>query len=108
MSDLREFLLARIEDEERLARDAASEGMPSRTGWQWWTSKADTTPGGEIIGPRGSVELSPSRALAECQTKRLLLDLSEHGCGDDYERVQKALALPYAGHQDYRRKWSLT
>lgn len=49
----------------------------------------------------------PTIALAECQAKRTLLELSEHGCGDDYERVQKALAATFADHPDYRERWRL-
>jgi len=47
----------------------------------------------------------PARVLAECEAKRLILALSEHGCGDDYERVQRALALPYADRPGYQQKW---
>jgi hypothetical protein len=36
---------------------------------------ADTTPGGEVLGPRGSVEAHPSRVLAECEAKRRIVEL---------------------------------
>jgi hypothetical protein len=128
--DLAEFLLARITDEESLARDAASEGNPHRSGWQLWTNKVDTTPGGEVLGPRGSVEAHPSRVLAECEAKRRIVELhaitvtedwinpidgpayrdDDHSCAicgwvrDACETV-KLLALPYADHPDYEEEW---
>jgi hypothetical protein len=123
MPDLIAFLLARIDDEEQLARDAASEGIPHRTGWQLWTSKIDTTPGGEPLGPRGSVEASPARVLAECETKRRIVDLwysakREASMGAEWpvkqffdgrqsiiEAALRALALPYADHADYQPEW---
>ena len=111
-----EFLLARITDEENLARDAASEGTPHRTGWQLWTSKVDTTPGGELLGPRGSVEASPVRVLAECEAKRAIMKLhsAEPGqhpdfCGHDLRELPcptlRLLALVYADHPDYLPEW---
>jgi hypothetical protein len=105
---LTEFLLARIGDEENLARDAASEGTPHRTGWQLWTSKVDTTPGGELLGPRGSVEASPARVLVECAAKRQIVDLadeiSRRTTSSAYwasSTLLHVLALPYADHPDY-------
>jgi hypothetical protein len=49
----------------------------------------------------------PARVLAEIEAKRRIVDLTEHGCGDDYQRVQRALALPYADHPDYDERWKL-
>lgn len=121
--DLTEFLLARIAQDEDLARDAASEGTPRRTGWQLWTSKISTTRGGEVLGPRGSVEASPARVLAECEAKRLAIEAAwydhesiegEWGSGQsmeqmsaegDYPEVVKALGLPFADHPSYQEEW---
>lgn len=112
MSDLTEFLLARISEDEATARaaffepdsewDDPIEGKD--TGWVKRES---------IVGDCGMdettaahmIKWSPARVLVECEAKRTLLFLSEHGCGDDYERVQRALALPYADHPDYLPKW---
>ena len=111
---LTEFLLARIADEEHLAHDAASEGTPHRTGWQLWTSKVDTTPGGELLGPRGSVEASPSRVLAECEAKRAAIRAAQverralernEGAIPGNLSVICALALPYSDHPDYLPEW---
>ena len=126
MTSLTEFLLARIADEERLAHDAASEGRPRRTGWQLWTSKVDTTPGGERLGPRGSVEASPARVLAECEAKSVVVRDLAMLMGDEWDtylesmeipdgefarrniakRALRALATVYASHADYRSEWA--
>ena len=86
---LTEFLLARIAEDEAMARhslDGELECLPSLT-----------TKRGDVL----YVGVNPARVLAECEAKREILALSEHGCGDDYQRVQHALAIPYADHPDY-------
>lgn len=109
---LTEFLLARIAQEEALAHDAASEGRAPRTGWQLWTNKKSTTPGGEVLGPRGTVEASPARVLAECEAKRRIVDTLSPlagGYGGDetvvYMDVLRTLASVYVDHPDYREEW---
>jgi hypothetical protein len=120
-----EFLLARIAEDEALARDAASEGSPPRTGWQLWTNKLSTTPGGERLGPRGTVEAHPNRVLAECEVKRWIVEL--HVCDPERGAIWdpactvdgygaavpddcptlRFLASVYADHPDYREEWRL-
>lgn len=95
-----EFLLARIDGEEMLARDAASEGSPRRTGWRLWTTKCDTTPCGETLGPRGTVEAHPARVLAECAAKRAIVDARHE---DD--TCIRILAAVYSDHPDYNKAW---
>lgn len=116
---LTDFLLARIADEEALARGVPdgvppSEGGTNRNGWQLHTSIKATVFDREI-GPRGSIEASPARVLAECEAKRRIVE--EHGGGADpcdahdasFETIPcdtlRALALPYADHSDFREEW---
>lgn len=116
------FLLDRIADEEDVARSAIdSGGTPSRTGWQWWTNLKETTPLGEVRGPRGSVEMSPRRALAECTAKRAIVaeytkwkgwatttdDYYINGAEDGLEAAVCALAAVYADHPSYDPSWSV-
>jgi hypothetical protein len=85
-----EFLLARIAEDERVARaDLASDA--------WGNPYGDGT----------GIELTftSERVLSECEAKRQIVFLTEHGCGDDYERVQRALASVYADHPDFREEW---
>lgn len=116
-----EFLLARVADEEMLARDAASEGSPPRTGWQKWTTKRDTTPCGETLGPRGTVEAHPARVLAECAAKRTIVERFVEiepiaavspggpivGAMNGLHLAVRSLAAVYADHPDYDTAWSV-
>jgi hypothetical protein len=102
---LTEFLDARITDDEadvtrrrqRYARSVKFDGED-------YTERFDT------------IE-SIDRAARECEAKRKIIDLAgDHTDSadpighlgtmyytDDYERVLRALALPYADHPDYRK-----
>lgn len=63
----------------------------------------------EVMVPAHLINLRalavPRRMEAEAKAKLALLYLSLTGCGDDHERVQRALALPYADHPEYRASW---
>ncbi|WP_294565549.1 DUF6221 family protein [uncultured Arthrobacter sp.] len=85
MSDLIEFLLARIEEDE--------ENVHS-----WWHQQ--------------SVAVL-DRALAECEAKRRMVTHycsidwtgNQPDGRDDAVVFMRLLALPYAGHPGYRREW---
>jgi hypothetical protein len=124
---LTEFLLARIAEDEVVTRAAWSR--------PWTYGNIESIAGGSLYDPDVMIasihwdnestlpirrpiyeqeadangthmaRFDPARELAECEAKRMLLWLSEHGCGGDYERVQRALALPYADHPDYLPEW---
>lgn len=58
------------------------------------------------------VEQMAREVLAEADAKRRIVELAESldvpGWGDTYAEMQKVLrliALPYAGHADYREEW---
>src|SRR5690348_4216788 len=110
MSDLVEFLLARIAEDEEAARESASVLLIIRT---------------ERCAVLGSNEHKtymhfdrhgPKRVLAECEAKRRIVE--EHGGGADpcdhaYDTSMmgwmcttlRLLALPYADHPDYDSAW---
>lgn len=126
MNDLADFLLARIKDDEAVARrltrlivaDLRSCGMGSH----------------EPALGLPSATMTPARALAECEAKWRIVDVHEpidyshlypnaptvcrpcqevDGYGGESigdrgawpcETI-KALALPYADHPDYRPEW---
>ena len=80
---LREFLLARIAEDQDLAEYAGdTNGYVS--GSQW---------------------------VAECEAKRQIIALDEctacavEGQPCELEQVRKLLALPYASHRDYQSEW---
>lgn len=125
MSDLVEFLRARLDEDEKIARDASGARL-----WRW--SVHDLM----IINDAGHMQrFTPSRVLAEVEAKRRIMDL--HGpansdgffgdpeghsggcstCTDlDYAGLATAdgdwpcktlclLAVPYADHPDYDPAW---
>jgi len=87
-----EFLEARIDEDE--AR--ASSGWVRLGDSRWETDNY------------GQDFLTPSAVLAECATKRAIVEtlrtstLSLHG-----QSVLRALAAIYASHPDYRQEWAL-
>ena len=110
MSDLGDFILNRITDDEAAARDLLRRAQEVEL-----TLRSPKWLGGLVPGGHswGDVELMAARVLAECESKRRILTL----CGVDPHRpgallvrvqadaVVRLLALPYAGHPDYREEW---
>ena len=109
---LPDFLLARIAEDEEVARDTltAHELLD-------WSELGDPAMGmaGPTDGPSGyvSIVIDPARVLAECEAKRAVVGLHPEmlgwcqGCAhESYPcRTLLALALPYADHPDYREEW---
>ena len=105
MSDLTEFLLARIAEDEREAGDADEARL-----WQW------SQHGHMIIADAGHMQrFTPSRMLRECEAKRRIVD--EHArhkgdCDRDYQygdhpcSTLRALASAYSDHPHYDPAWS--
>lgn len=132
---LAEFLLARIAEDEAVAR-AATLGP-------WATSPSKYVAGHYVHGDRSNGEQvahatettkanashiarhDPARVFAECEAKRRIValhrperyaDVDEHFCttcrAGAFERTVdwpcptlRALALPYADHPDYQEEW---
>lgn len=125
--NITEFLLARIDDDENMAR-CAGHGCgylhEHNAGWVEIDLPAEHN-------ARPSYEMwfiktmNPDRVLAECESKRQIIE--EHGdgrsptaiysepycrtCSDDTVvtlpcRTLKALAQPYADHADFDPKWT--
>ena len=123
MTDLAEFLLARITEDEAIA-DRAEElpgshrGHPAATAPLWTVSEP----------PRGDVCATPGRIRAEDDAKRRIVELHrprnssrdryfccrecdvQYGDSDSttpnvWCRTLKRLALPYADHPDYDEAW---
>ena len=92
---LAEFLLARIAEDEAIARRSVnwSEGITE------WADGGD--PDWEHIA-----RWDPARVLAECEAKReIVVEMAYDGLGPR-EWILHQLALPYAGHPDYRQEWA--
>ncbi len=110
---LTDFLLARIAEDEAVAKATVAAGDPAP-----WSQDNQWELSGPVDGPAGysSIVVEPARVLAECEAKRARLRLADdiEGEADDdtyhwgrsiAERIRKIKALPYADHPDYREEW---
>ena len=124
MTDLAEWLLARIAEDEDVARAAILPQYGQNGEWLTFDDKehlSRTTVFArnwdDKLGQACETEMSwigrgardhiarwdPARVLAECEAKRRLIALGEK---DSYwDDVLRILALPYADHPDYREEW---
>lgn len=103
------FLRERLDEEEQLANAASHAGLG-----------VDVGPDGKIVSENPDAQdhiatWNPRRVLAEVEAKRRIVIL--HGSGSDPCDAHDAsylsipcdtlllLAVPYAGHPDYRPAW---
>lgn len=118
---LTEFLLARIAEEEAVAREVAEKVMPDERGRAVYYEQA-TGSAAEIIWDvdyaQGGYTITAARVLAECEAKRRIveqydaierlqenLDYDTRGAYESIELTVQYLALPYADHPDYDEAW---
>jgi DNA-binding transcriptional LysR family regulator len=114
VSDLTDFLLARIAEDEAVARAVPSGQY-----------RVSANPGvGQLAVDRATDQFArwnPARVLAECQAKRRVVEEWRDGIAefardvvdgrhadwrsDGYERAIYWLATAYADHPDYRDEW---
>lgn len=115
MTTITEFLLARIAEDERVARETQAWLNPSTTMHGWMGDGTDELD--------GFVErFTPARVLAECEAQRRIVDIHYDSPVDDDEygwihlcgacspeawpcATLRALASVYADHEDYREEW---
>ena len=118
-ADLATFLLARIAEDEAVARAASEFGNSS---WQpgeahrWKLNDQDDLPMTEAESAH-IARHDPARVLAECAAKRALVERDARqvsyvfaGPGEPPTREEgtdtlRLLALPYADHPDYQEDW---
>ena len=116
---LTEFLLARIAEDEAVARAV------SRAHWRYSIGDTWDLEGVEhdVVRGLGDSEIAftfeleathiarhdPARVLAKCEALRRIVEqyasLAKHGDSGDARWVLPLLALPYADHPDYREEW---
>jgi hypothetical protein len=100
-----QFLLARVEDDERALRSAAKQARNAPL------DAAPPTP--HPLGPQ-----SPARWREECAAKRRIIGLAqqmlvlrdqpaEEAVRRTAEQVLRELAAPYAYHVSYQAQWRL-
>lgn len=108
---IRAWILERIADDERVARDEVEERA------RWRTEYEAAGPIGIVVNPfnEPGAPGDPARVLAECDAKRRLVDLhqlSHHGnscydCGtyDTPCLIHLALATAWADDPGYLDEW---
>jgi len=97
MSELTEFIDARVAEDEQRARNDGADAMTGA----WWKHY----PEGAYYELQTRTLAASSRTLAECGTKRHLLDEAlvwGEGCLDVMARY---MAEVYAEHADFREEW---
>lgn len=135
VSDLTDFLLARIAEDEAAARACEPESERHPYGDRTIPATPFDRLGPEIEGYLGgslgahAARWHPARVLAECEAKRRIIDLAfvhmqfvdgELGCSHSADQIRngrcadidpaedsllRTLALPYESHPDYRSEW---
>lgn len=121
--DLVAFLRARLDEDERMAREAYD--LKHRGEWVWRNDSRTTVLDSDGIpiepapprverGPH-IARWHPARVLHEVEAKRRIVEHSEHAAelakigpsarDGAWFLVLRFLALPYAGHPDYRDEW---
>jgi len=107
---LTEFLTARLDEDELVARSCATERWTVKDGWHDGLDMevlSSTYPA--CIDPEEATHTArhdPARVLAEVEAKRLLVaEILPMVPDYDGDYVRKVLALPYADHPDYDETW---
>lgn len=104
MTDLVEFLRARLDEDEHEARDAIEERqrVAPIDGEDF-----DLKSWPDLGVP--AVIIGPERLLAEVEAKRRIIDLGRDFRSDEalgaLEEVLGLLALPYVDHPDFQESW---
>lgn len=101
-----EFLLARIEEDERIAWLVASESPTADTGFCVWATQFAFDP------ERMIVAIDYQRVLAECAAKRRIIDAFRAAkpstpTAETLETVLWQLASAHADQPDYRNDWRI-
>lgn len=133
MTELRDFIAARLDEDEAAAR-VATEGPWSFVGYDdsGWAVVANDEH--EIVSRSGSDDAThtalhdPARVLREVAAKRRILELADEASGLDMsvdldrrvgsrdtteepyvgDLILRQMAQPYAGHPDFNPEWTTT
>lgn len=109
MTDLVEFLRARLDEDEREARAAQDASAGQHGGW--YGVAAMEAAGIDRRDATLIASFGPGRVLREVEAKRRIIDEAEHTirhAGHGYtlaEFILQELAEPYVDHPDYRDEW---
>lgn len=99
-----EFLLARVEEDERIADHVASVSPTTDTEFCVWATQFAFDP------ERMIVAVDYQRMFAECAAKRRIVDAFRTAAPAQakiLEVVLRELAFAHADHPDYRNGWRI-
>ncbi|MDH2424760.1 DUF6221 family protein [Sphaerisporangium sp. TRM90804] len=123
--DLVAFLRARLVEDEQYARSTMWDGSVNSPTWSLTASATVDTGGDEFYAGDRTVanhieRHDPARVLREVEAKRRILQwhTGAHECSGPDDNCMwildgeacpttRALALPYADHEDYKEGWKL-
>jgi hypothetical protein len=120
LDELITWLREQLDDDERVARDAADHDSGRWfMGDKWNVFRAeDMTPDDDIecnelvvygnVKPQSEhiARWDPARVLAEVDAKRRILETLHHEGGDHlFSDTFRLLAAPYAGRKGWREEW---
>lgn len=112
MDDLVEFLLARITEDAGIAESVSPSPWHAIHAGDDGTHIISLDFGEEVaktdhLNFEHIAHWQPTRVLAECEAKRLIIENYSFHMFDEeeYAKVLRWLALPYADHSDYEEKW---
>ncbi|MCZ2821311.1 DUF6221 family protein [Modestobacter sp. VKM Ac-2977] len=138
MTDQADFLLARIAEDEAVARAAFQQVKERVVGGWYWSDAGDAvflddTPTPVACGPwkqpmhqpsaQHMVRWDPERVLAECLAKRRIVESAqrafrgreefgrsplERGAASGFGLAVTLLAMAYADHPEYREEYGLS
>jgi hypothetical protein len=123
MSDIVEFLRARLDEDEAIAEagrlSLGDDGSAEVVEWEqpygsnvWLPDGNTLVAGGEYGQPlaepvgRHIARHDPARVLREVAAKRELLVWSEAMAPSMGQTLQELLAAPYSDHPGYRQEWT--
>lgn len=116
MSGLVEFLRARLDEDEALAREAPpGPWLIGNAVDPTQPCSVHTFPGVRFVADglnwlvaEHIARQNPARVLAEVAVKRRMIDDTWGGPGhqDMWDHHMRLLALPYRTHPDYRSEWA--
>ncbi|NKR90565.1 hypothetical protein GS483_00285 [Rhodococcus hoagii] len=132
MSDIAEFLRARLDEDEQTATAATSGTFGEEP---TWTSKDDGTgrqthgyvmadhtaicghDGDDVLLPVADhiARHDPARVLREVEAKRRIITLAEQVARSgaefaeqDFDTLTRSLAVVYSDHPDYQQEWAIS
>lgn len=125
MTDIVDFLTARIDEDEASARWAFGDHNDNTANWSEPTSGVVDLggPGMDGLLPTGDqavsrfiAEFDPARVLAECAAKRAIIATRRHNpknyidptyatIFENRDELLHTLATVYADHPDYDQRW---